>query len=99
MDSQLLQTPAEVKDWLDRHGVSITSWAKANGFDPDVIFSLLNGRTRGRRGMAYQAALALGLRARPRDGELPPITKPASPHQGLKHQKRRSDNNGRLNKY
>lgn len=73
MSSKLLQTPAEARSWLDRHGVTISEWARANGFDPDVVFSLLNGRTRGRRGKAYAAALALRLRARPGGDELPPI--------------------------
>ncbi len=74
MSSQSLLTPADARDWLDRHGVSVSDWARINGFDPAVVFALLSGRTRGRRGRAYQAAVALGLRSGPEDGEVHPLS-------------------------
>jgi gp16 family phage-associated protein len=68
-----LRTPEEAREWLERHGVPVSDWARAHGFDPTVVFSLLSGRTRGRRGIAYAAAIALGLRAPPSDDEAPPL--------------------------
>jgi len=41
--------------------VTITEWAKAHGFKPAVVASLLAGRTQGKWGEAYGAAVALGL--------------------------------------
>lgn len=73
MTSQVLQTPADVRQWLERHGVTVTDWARSHGFDPTVVFALLNGRTKGRHGQAYQAAVALGLKAAPLTGEPHPL--------------------------
>lgn len=57
-----IRTPSEVKEWLNRHGVTATEWARAHGFKASVVFALLNGRTRGNHGMAHRAAVALGLK-------------------------------------
>jgi len=53
--------------------VTITQWACGHGFKPSVVLSLLSGRTKGRRGEAYRAAVALGLRRGPRPGEIDPL--------------------------
>lgn len=82
MISQSVQSPAEAREWLDRHGVTVTDWARAKGFDPAVVFALLSGRTRGRRGMAYQAAVALGIRAAPGDWERHPLEDDVRRHPG-----------------
>ncbi len=68
-----LRSPAEARAWFQRHGVPVSDWARAHGFDPAVVFALLSGRTRGHRGMAYQAAIALGLKARPAPDETSPL--------------------------
>ena len=73
MSQRFAQTPAEARAWLDRHGVTVSAWARAHGFEPSVVFALLNGRTRGRWGKAYEAAVALGLRPRPDQGERCPL--------------------------
>lgn len=73
MMSQNLRTPADARMWLDRHGVTVTQWARANGFEPTVVLALLSGRTRGRWGMAYSAAVALGMKSAPTTGELHPL--------------------------
>ncbi len=78
MRQQTLRTPEQAREWLDRHGVPVSEWARANGFEPSVVFSLLSGRTRGRRGMAYTAAIALGLKASPTGHEEPPLVRPPS---------------------
>lgn len=68
-----VRTCQEVRWWLERHGVTAAEWAKVHGFEPTVIYSLLNGRTRGRHGQAHAAAIALGLKPRPEEGEELPI--------------------------
>jgi gp16 family phage-associated protein len=73
MSSESVRTPTEARAWLDRHGVTVSAWARARGFEPSVVFALLNGRTRGRWGKAYEAAVALGLRARPHLSERYPL--------------------------
>jgi gp16 family phage-associated protein len=75
MTCKSLRTNEEAKQWLDRHGVTVTEWSKANGFDPRVVFALLNGRTTGKWGQAYRAAIALGLRSAPDCAEPHPLQK------------------------
>ena len=70
---KFVRTPAEARLWLERHGVTVTEWSRAHGFDAEVVFSLLSGRTRGRRGAAHRAAVALGLRAMPEANETHPL--------------------------
>jgi gp16 family phage-associated protein len=69
------RTCDEAKQWLERHGVTVTEWSKAHGFDPRVVFALLNGRTTGKWGQAYRAAVALGLRSAPDCAEPHPLEK------------------------
>jgi gp16 family phage-associated protein len=62
-----LQTPSEVRQWFFEHGISVTDWARKNGFRRDVVYAALAGRTRGYRGQAHAVALALGLKIRSTD--------------------------------
>jgi gp16 family phage-associated protein len=68
-----IRTPTEARAWLARHGVTITDWARRHGFKPAVVASLLAGRSQGNWGEAHSAAIALGLRVPPEDGEEHPL--------------------------
>jgi gp16 family phage-associated protein len=70
-----IREPEEIRAWLDRHGVSVTQWARCHGLKPAVVAALLSGRTRGKRGAAHQAAIRLGLRPAPSDGDEHPLTR------------------------
>ena len=72
VDQQLL-TPVEVKRWFYEHGVSVTDWAKQHGFQREVVYAALAGRTRGYRGQAHEVALALGLKQPSPDGHMAAI--------------------------
>ncbi len=57
------RTREEALAWFDASGTPVSSWAQANGFAPSVVYALLAGRTKGRRGEAHRAAVALGLKS------------------------------------
>jgi len=57
-----LRTPTEARQWFFDHGISISEWAQSRGFSREVVYALLAGRTRGARGEAHHAAVALGLK-------------------------------------
>ena len=40
----------------------MSDWAKDQGLPVSVVYALLSGRTRGRRGKAHRAAVALGMK-------------------------------------
>ena len=71
----LRRTREEALAWFDASGTPVASWAQANGFAPSVVYALLAGRTKGRRGEAHRAAVALGLKSTvagaPHAGALP----------------------------
>lgn len=75
------RTPAEVRAWFSRHGVTITQWAQSHGFKPSVVGSLLAGRTQGNWGEAHGAAVALGLKPAPVQNEAHPLGGTAEPMQ------------------
>ncbi|MEN1833765.1 DNA-binding protein [Pseudomonas lijiangensis] len=57
-----LRTPAEAKLWLQNHGVSIQAFALAHDLDAATCYQVLDGRKKGLRGKAHQAAVALGIK-------------------------------------
>jgi gp16 family phage-associated protein len=55
-------TVEQVKLRFHATGVSVSDWAQKHGFSRQIVYSLLSGRTRGNRGTAHAAAVALGLK-------------------------------------
>lgn len=47
---------------LREAGISIPEWSKANGFSAGTVKALLYGHSKGLRGEAHRAAIALGLK-------------------------------------
>jgi gp16 family phage-associated protein len=52
------RTRAEFK----QAGISISDWARAQGFEPSLVYTILSGRNRGTRGKSHEIALKLGLK-------------------------------------
>lgn len=57
---------------FEREGVSVSDWAKAQGFPLGSVYAVLNGRSRARRGQSHQIAVALGLKSKPENEHLLP---------------------------
>lgn len=55
-------TPEQVRVTFEQSGVTVADWARTHGFPPSVVYALLAGRSRGRRGDAHRAAIALRLK-------------------------------------
>lgn len=66
MTQKLLKTREEVLEDLARKGISIASWAKANGLNPAVVHGVLKGGRQARIGQSHKAAVLLGIK----DGEI-----------------------------
>lgn len=52
------RTRAEFK----RAGRSISDWARSQGFEPSLVYTILSGRNRGTRGKSHEIAIKLGLK-------------------------------------
>ncbi|MBN3833666.1 DNA-binding protein [Burkholderia sp. Ac-20344] len=61
-----LRTAAEARAELQSKGISITQWAIANKFSPNLVFEVLGGRKKCVRGQAHEIAIKLGIK----DGEI-----------------------------
>lgn len=48
---------------LRASGISVSQWARDNGFTRDVVASVLYGRSACLRGQAHEVAVALGIKA------------------------------------
>jgi gp16 family phage-associated protein len=53
---------AHVKHQFYMRGEEISGWALAHGFSAAMVYSVLNGRCKARRGQAHRIAVALGLK-------------------------------------
>jgi gp16 family phage-associated protein len=58
-----LRTPDEARAELKSKGVSITQWAVANKFSPNLVFEVLGGRKKCVRGQAHEIAVKLGIKS------------------------------------
>jgi len=59
----------EVRRWFFDEGLTVVDWAHRHGFPPAAVYALLAGRTRGCRGQAHRAAVALGLKSSGQAGD------------------------------
>lgn len=57
-----MKTVEDVKEDLYRRGKSVPDVAREIGVSPRIVYELLRGRIKGRRGQAHKAAVLLGLK-------------------------------------
>jgi gp16 family phage-associated protein len=59
------KTPDQVRREFREKGVTLTEWAKANGFPLSAVNAVLIGHNKGYRGQSHKIAVALGIKASP----------------------------------
>ncbi|MEX1197824.1 MAG: DNA-binding protein [Pseudohongiellaceae bacterium] len=75
-----LLTPEQARAILDRQGKSIAEFARENGLDERIVYKILSGEKKGRRGEAHRAAVALGIKAGTTPAAIqPPASNTAEP--------------------
>lgn len=62
----------KVKRSLAEHGLTVRQWASVRGFSEALVYAVLSGRCKAKRGESYRIACELGLRTRPPLDEAPP---------------------------
>lgn len=65
-----LRTPAQARKWLEANGINISEWSRQHGVSRHTVADLLRGKRKGHRGEAHRAAIALGMKADPKDVQL-----------------------------
>lgn len=71
MSIQTGNSRSDIKSYLESQGMSVNEWAHEQGFPPAVVYALLAGRSKGMRGIAHRAAVALGLKSKPEENSKP----------------------------
>jgi gp16 family phage-associated protein len=57
-----LKTPKDVLAEFDKSGVSIAAWARERDLPVYAVRGILSGKFKGRRGIAHNAAVMLGVK-------------------------------------
>jgi gp16 family phage-associated protein len=57
-----LRTPEEIRAAFEAEGRSISQWAREHGLRPAIVYQVLSGAKKGRRGDSHRAAVLLGLK-------------------------------------
>lgn len=60
--SNTVKTRQQVREDFERRGISIRAWARAQRLNPSLVYEVLRGRLKGRRGAAHKVAVLLGLK-------------------------------------
>ncbi|MGH8078047.1 MAG: DNA-binding protein [Lysobacter sp.] len=60
--SPTVRTADEVRLDFDRRGISLADFARDHGLNVGIVYQLLSGKKKGRRGHAHRAAVLLGLK-------------------------------------
>lgn len=57
-----LKTPEQAKQELRDHGISISEWARQNGFSASTVYYVINGKRPALYGESHKVAVALGIK-------------------------------------
>ncbi len=52
----------ETKDLIEQSGVSLSEWARANGFSTGLVYQVMAGKRKCMRGQSFKIAVALGIK-------------------------------------
>ncbi len=58
----MMRTTQDVKNELQKRGLSIAEWARQNGFTPELVHQVLNSNKTPMRGKSHAIAVKLGLK-------------------------------------
>ncbi len=57
-----IKTREQVIEEFSRKGISVSKWAKQNGFSPSTVASILQGKRQARIGTSHNIAVKLGIK-------------------------------------
>lgn len=83
MKTTHLKTREQVQADFKSAGITLSEWARANGFHRMTVVDLLRGARQGLRGETHRCAVALGLK----EGVVVDVAKfkPAAPRRAKEH--------------
>jgi gp16 family phage-associated protein len=58
----MIKSANQVKHDFERSGASIAQWAITNGFNPNLVYQVLRGKSKALRGQAHDIAVRLRIK-------------------------------------
>ena len=58
----MIRTPSEVLKEFHERGISVAAWSRFNGFNPTLVYRVLQAKWAPTRGQSHRIAVALGLK-------------------------------------
>ena len=58
----MARTAEQARAEFKKAGISIAGWARANGFNTQLVFDVLAGKRNPTRGQTHNIAVALGIK-------------------------------------
>lgn len=58
-----LKTPKQARAEFERKGLSISAWARDNKVGRSLVYEILAGRKKCKRGASHKVAVLLGIKA------------------------------------
>ncbi len=65
MTTVTVKTPEQIKADFEAKGLTVSQFARDNGYTPREVSLVLNGQIKGRYGKGHAIAVALGLKPSP----------------------------------
>lgn len=62
MKTHNIKTPEQVKEDFSKKGISISAWAKKNGFSREYVHTILSGKRKCNIGKSHNIAVLLGIK-------------------------------------
>lgn len=59
---EFIRPLVDVRRTFEDSGISVSEWARENGFSAGLVYAVLQGKRKCVRGQSYRIAVALGLR-------------------------------------
>lgn len=59
------RTPQQVQRWFQENGLTVVDWSVDRGFNPALVYVVLQGNRKCLRGQSHHIAVALGLKSLP----------------------------------
>lgn len=56
-------TSSDVRSIFESNGISVAQWSREHGFQSALVYRVLNGSAKCRRGETHKIAIALGIKA------------------------------------
>lgn len=58
---------AQARQWFEDQGIAISDWSISRGFNPALVYAVLQGRRKCVRGQSHRIAIELQLKHAPVD--------------------------------